>query len=760
MSTKTAGILNKVEQDRRRGDHQKALKRLEDGIKKLPGEILLYREAIDIAMEAGESLRSGELFKSAQRKAPHAYEELWNFGKEKVEAYNDPVLCKSMLIIAIKGRDLEGAAELLEALKDHTLDDLLKRVRNKKQSLDVVGGQMFKSELVVNTLAEALLCVRSKRYQDGARSFVQVLDDKPVEHQVLTPYLTILQKRHPKRGGISYALGCSCLASEKWEEGISRILHGVSLAPANADDAIERIEALRDKEGVPAAKVELALAKLKILQGDEKAAVEMLRELLGKSEGMAREILALLETHIDGDDALPALDYLYIETAMIANNSTHALRHIKRIHKDRRRRSELLSWLDEQSQDRLIATEILACYGEMLLEQEMYERSVEVFRELLSKQPHQAVSIREMLSGHRKNTSITEFYDEIAGDEADEAPTDDGFSIEHFGGRDFSLNGRSEDSDQPSDEAAAETFEETDTPEKADDFERFDPEPNMFERERSMHLEAAFEAEPFSEDNGASIDQEVRDEELTGYLDVFDNIHEPEDTDAVADLDVFDDAECAAEEPSETMDAEETREKPLFDDVPMATGEPILLGISDIPPDDEDTDTEAMAGEKADFESRFAAFESGGLDNNDILELVEDAARSARMLAMKTLLEFKPENPAQEMKRKYYLAEYYLHEDQPLSALMMLRTVNISGLSKEERKAFLLRYAHCYQQLNRFDDAQSTYLRIMDEYPEFSAAEHMAKACYQRYLQSSTSRGPVLEKVSSLGTHDNEEEEL
>ena len=53
MNTKTEGILSKVEQDRRRGDHKKALKRLQDGIKKLPGEILLYREAIDVALEAG-----------------------------------------------------------------------------------------------------------------------------------------------------------------------------------------------------------------------------------------------------------------------------------------------------------------------------------------------------------------------------------------------------------------------------------------------------------------------------------------------------------------------------------------------------------------------------------------------------------------------------------------------------------------------------------------------------------------------------------
>jgi tetratricopeptide (TPR) repeat protein len=709
---------------------------------------------------------------------------------------------------------------------------------------------MFRNEMMVNTLAEALLCIRSKRFQDGARAFVQILDDKPVEHQVLTPYLTTLQKRNPQRGGIAYALGCSCLAAEEWDRGINMILQGVSLAPTNADDACERIEALRDVPGVSVARVELALAELKILRGEEREAVEMLRKVLDRSETKASEILDLLETHIDEDRDLPALDYLYIETAMIASRSAHALQHIKRVYADRRRSGELLTWLDEKSKDRPMTAEMLACYGEMLLEQQMYERAIEVLRDLLSKEPHQAVSVRELVAAHRSsNTAVADYYDELAGGETHRGPDDDGFSIEHYGSRDFTLDGKDRDP-QPREVTPERTVGTTSSVRRGK-FTRAAWDDDIFERERSMDLGGADDAETSPEEGAiemglerssgiAAMNDEVADisasvaatdemraetsasvdrtddvrVEASAAVDAADDtgVEEPACIDAADDtgveepacIDAADDA--GVEEPacidatddalgqsddgrgpsggwaesievsgttgsSDEWDDEEasasrssagTQDEIPSGDIPVHSGEPILLGMSDILGDDEGAGEtgEETTSEAADFDSRCRAFANGDLDNDEVLALIERAARSGRMDAMKKLLEFKPDNLAQEVKRKYYLTEYYLREDQPLSALVVLKTVNINGLGKEERKGFLLKHAYCYQQLNQFDAAQSAYLRIMSEYPEDRAVEDMAKACYQRYLQSSESSGPVLEKVGSLGTPDEEEEEL
>jgi tetratricopeptide (TPR) repeat protein len=737
MASKVSGILSKVLQDRRRGDYEKALKRLTDGIEKISGEVLLHREAIDVALEAGESMRAAIFFKSAQREIPDSFEELWAFGKEKVEAFNDPIFCKYMLDVAIK-----------------TAGELLKRTRTKKQALRTANNQAFKGEMTVNTLAEAMLCVRSKRFQDAARTFVQILDDKPVEHKVLTPYLTVLQKQHPKKGGLSYALGCSCLLSEKYAKGISMIVQGAALAPTNAEDAVKRVEALRDVHDAPSDHVELALAKLLIIKGDDHRAAEHLDTLLGQDHARATPIIQLLEPHVEeiGDNLV--LNYLYIETALLAGSNARALVQIKSIYAEARHRNDLLAWLDLKSQESFMTVEILARYGEMALEQQMFQKAIEIFRELLSQAPHEVHYIKELVGGYLKDSSVKEFYDEITDSRPAEASQDDGFSIEHYGSRDFSLDGH---------------LQQTAVPPPVQ------PEPPPSEARAAVDETPDSETIDANDDTSDDISDDTSDDTGSSYENKNDSEFEKEHTLDVGDRSAAKEARVEraqaatpAASRTEQPPAETASETENIDD-DIDVPDVILLGSSDVMDDavsDEPAQTPqsppappSVPDDPDNFETRYRAFENGDLDNNEIIDLVEKAAKQGKMGEMKNLLAFKPKNVAQEVKRKYYLAEYYLHEDQPLSALVILKTVNLNALSKDERKAFLLKNAYCYQQLNRFDAAHSAYLKIMSEDPNFSAAEHMAKVNYEKHLQSSASGGPVLEKVSTLHKTGKEEEE-
>jgi tetratricopeptide (TPR) repeat protein len=757
MSSKVAGILNRVLQDRRHGDYDKALKRLAEGIEKFPGDVSLHREAIDLALEAGESMRAVQLLKSAFRQVPDTYEELRAFGTEKVETFNDPILCKYLLDVAIKKRDFEAAGEVLEGLKDHTAGELLKRTRNKKQSLSTAGNHGFKGEITVNTLAEAMLCVRSKRFQDAARTFVQILDDKPVEHKVLTPYLSTLQKKYPKKGGISYALGCGYLLSEKYEIGIAMVVQGAALAPTNADDAVKRIDALRGKHDAPDDLVELALAKLLIIKGDDHDATDRLNRLLEDDQAKAGSIIELLEPHVEEVGENLVLNYLYIETALLAGSNARALVQIKNIYQEARHRNDLLAWLDMKTQERFMTVEILARYGEMALEQQMFEKAIEIFRELLSQAPHEVHYVKELVGGYVKDANIKEFFDELAGTQPVAKQHDDDFSIEHYGSRDFSLDGHSE-------QASAEPSR----PKKSESKKQAPTEPAQDEQDDT--IEARRPTEPAQDEQDDTIEakrptEPTPDEQNDGFLDL---------PGADGHASVVPEEPVSHEDRTETpleregADSDSGTEETTGDSESPQTPDVILLGVSDLPEEEVRDVAESAKGqpgatmdveEADDFASRYEGFENGDLDNNEIIELVEKAARMGKVDEMKKLLSFKPENLAQEVKRKYYLSEYYLHEDQPLSALVILKTVNLNGLSKEERKAFLLKNAYCYQQLNRFDAAHSAYLKIMSEDPNFSAAEHMAKVNYEKHLQSSASGGPVLEKVSTLHKTDKKEEE-
>ncbi|MDH3216631.1 MAG: hypothetical protein OEN01_10100 [Candidatus Krumholzibacteria bacterium] len=778
MTSKSSAILGKVLQDRRRRDYDKALKRLSEGIDKVPADVLLYKEAIDIGLEAGESLQAVKFFKTAQRRIPSQSEELWSFSKEKVRSFNDPIFCKFLLDLAIKRRDFAVAEEILDGLNDHTAAELLKRIRTKKQTLTTASGgnQIFKGELIVSALAEGMLCLRSRRYQEAAKTFLRVLDDKPVEHEGLTPYLAVTERNHPREGGIKYVLGCGRLLGEEYTKGVSKLIQGVSLSPTYADDAVARLEALADNPDAPTDHIAYATAKILIIKGDIHEAADRLQILLGKDSDKAAAILELLEPHIEevGDNLI--LDYVYIKAALIAKSEARAMGQLRKIYKDRRHRSSLLEWLDTNSQEQSMPTEILAYYGEVLLDEHMFVKAIEIFRELLSRAPQEVHYVKDLVAPHFNDPKIRQFDDEISEGRTERA--EDGLGIEHYASRDIDLDTPSSDAtiagDIPAvtssvspatdDEGTGAGFEKekvfdltgSRTSQNSDD-----PSPPFSAAANKRFAEAppgevpAFESLPDLKRDEKTVPEAVPSASQDATQPDDDSAHQESEP-----------------QPGQASETLHLRNSPPNDQDDEGTGAPavILLGTSDI---DVEADYSPELGQPAngvetsnddrtateDFETRYKKFEHGDLDNHAIIDLIEEAMKLEKTGEMKTLLTFKPQNIAQEIKRKYYLAEYYLSLDQALSALVILKTVPLNALSKEERRDFLLRIAYSYRQLHRFDAAHSVYLRIMSEDPDSAEVERLARANYHRYLRSSTADNPVLEKVSTLQGVANKEEE-
>ena len=151
-----------------------------------------------------------------------------------------------------------------------------------------------------------------------------------------------------------------------------------------------------------------------------------------------------------------------------------------------------------------------------------------------------------------------------------------------------------------------------------------------------------------------------------------------------------------------------------------------------------------------DFDEFYGRFKKGALAHARIFDLLECAQRLGKTAEMKEILSFNPENMDEEIRRKYYLAEYYLDTNSPLAALIILRTIHVAGLSRKRRSKFLLKIAYCYQALHQFDAAHSVYLRILSEDPDFADAERLARLNYGRYLAYLSGGVPVLEKVTLL----------
>ncbi|MFQ5512463.1 MAG: tetratricopeptide repeat protein, partial [Candidatus Krumholzibacteriia bacterium] len=442
MSTKTTEILEKVSQDRGKGDYPRALKRLREGIDRYPTEPAFYQEAMEIALESGETLAAIDFFKKAMRKLPERAGRLWDFAADKVRALNDPILCKFLVDLAIKKRDLKSAETALAGLKNHTAVELLKRTQTKIQSMSsaVNNGFAFKGEIVAGALAEGMLCLRAKRFQHGVKAFLRILDEKPVEQEVLTPFFAHLEKKYPRQGGISYVLGCCYLADEKYVKAFPKLCQGASLAPSLAEDAISRLEAVKDRPSVPQEEINVSLARLFIVKGDDFCAAERFGAVLEKNMSRAPVILDILKPFVqDGRDSL-VLDYVFMDAALLAQRPETALVHMKKIGRDRRLRNELLGWMDKKSQEQALSVDILSYYAELALDQGRFERAVEVFREVVALSPADARVAAAILERHRAEPAVQDFYNDLGAMRPEVKPTTGGFEIEHYGGREFTLD--------------------------------------------------------------------------------------------------------------------------------------------------------------------------------------------------------------------------------------------------------------------------------------------------------------------------------
>lgn len=812
MNAKASSFLEKASRDRARGDFKGALTRLAAGISECPGEVSLYREGLEVALEAGESRQASQFFKKAWRRLPRDREELWAFAIDKTNAYNDAVLATFLLDAAVRDRNFDAAEDAVGALKDHTALELLTRARTKQQTLTnaMSGDESLADELVAHLLAEIVLAVRTSRYKEATQTLLKLMEDKPEENDVLLPFLQRLEKRDRDNSAVAFALGCASLRAQHWKRGIDHLVHSAVRDKEYTNDALELLTALQQNDAVAAVEVDLALARIQLFLGNSRAVVEHVERIMDVGNEKASELIAILDPQRDeiGDDT--TLDYLFIDVALSAGRTERALAHIKKVYRVRRHRAELLARLQERQNKNTLPDDVLYYFGEIALAEGMHEQAIRAFRSVMHQTPHEVVRIRETITRYCSNPSIQRFFNEIKeGDTTPEETTTDGFEISHYEASEFKFG------DKPAPPTESDGEPEAPDTSPFDDPDRYTP-PRAFEDggSRAPQSDVPEGRSPF--DDGFAREDRARknfslgetdgteedklgegfsiDGEKTPFGSVshdapaHDNTwidrgsptleqnpgteHNDETWDTEGIVSNTPPVISLGSGPSQKTGADGPQQVSKEDmpwnnaeaDTPSALEE---LAAADEPPapgfETPGAEFEAPVAPHAapppppsdepprdEYETLSESFARGELKGADALRLSELAVERGDTEAARCYLDFEPENVGQEITRKQLLAEYYVRVDRPQSALIILKTIHLDTLGREQKQRLLLLIAYCYKMLNRFDAAQSVYLRLLGEGIDSAAIEQMAEANRHRYLNEITGAAPVLEKVLTL----------
>jgi hypothetical protein len=711
MDNRLSSVLEKILILKHKGSLSKALDKLGDVIKKNPHEIKPYIEAIDISLEAGESLQAWQYFKEASSNCRDHRDQIWAFAKEKIKSYDDPVLAKMLMEHAIRDRDLESGRQITLNLQPHTATELLQRTLVKKKTLISNSGDesLLQRDLLINLFSEALLCLRIGKPKEAIKIFIHILDNKPVENQVLKPFLLQLQESMPDNSSIHYASGCSYLTSKKYREAISAFIKSVRINQAFADDIIDRMEKMRKTNGPMPEDLEMVLSEIYLIKGKPEKAVVLINYILKRHREKAPAIFDLISRFQNDAEESRILQYALIESAILAKLDNQAIDKIKQIYQDTDQRDALLAWLDKKYTDHLLPADMLLTYAEIALDERMTERAVPICRDLSEMSPIDIPSILRLLEKHTDlDPDIGALHRELVGrskradDASDfELEKSDDFAvdscedlcIEQFENNDFSLSSQ----DVPSHDHPAES------PPNTEDFQT-----GTFETplgvEFSLH---GSEKKPID--------------------------HKPLDTPKKVEGLPCEEKEL---EQKKRMEGRPS----LHPTGPDPHEEPTRTQpVKEIEPSIDDNG----------FDERYQAFLQGKADDAEIILLIDEAFTAGRVEKLKRLLSFKPKNLNEETRRKLYLARFHIYEDKPLQALAVLKSIPLEKLSREARYDVLLRVAACYRSVHMYEAAHGALLKITSDKPS-PLIEKLVKQNYSDYINQQSNGAIVLEKIGSI----------
>jgi tetratricopeptide (TPR) repeat protein len=734
MNDKAASIVQKAQQERKRAQFARALKRLEQGIAAHPEELDLYLEAIDTAIEGGELLSATNLLKTVQEKFAKERERVQQFVREKLRTVHDPSLARCAVEYAVKRRDLESALDMLSDVPDHTIRDLLNRARNKGQSLKSAtqGGYGLRGEGVVNELTNAVLAVRVGNLKEAMATFAGVVAEKPVEHKSLDPFLAALAAKHAKSGRVRHARGCVMRASGNEIEAIHLFVEAACLEPACAPNCLEELEAMLPSAHHPA-KARRAIAEVQLVNGDMDAAAETLRAYVAENPDNRREIIMVMRPFIDPANGLNACTWLALEQALAIEQSSLALELMRPI-QARGYGAELLTWLEAHPLP-LPPHELTIFHASLCLEAKQFEHAADMLGDVCAASPPDVPGVLALVERYRSaddTIALDALYRRYSRtDDVAAAPeAGDESEFQSFEPGEFRLETSSSKPGAPA---------STSSPAKQTPKPRFNSSPFSSRDAAEESLSApAHGAKPMIERTELSLDDdgsvrrneepfEVTEEHVTN---VAQKLYE---TGAAAFFHI--DGGTA---PAGTSNGNDPHASVADAPVTDSAAEP--AASTPIPPE---TPAET-------FEERFARFSRGELANPAVLALLEEAVDDGRADELHELLYFEPQTGEEHFARYYYQAEYHILCNRPLQALEILARLDTPDVATAQKQRLWYRIAIAQRMTHNYAGASETLERLVKHFPDRDEFARLRRRNQEQFIEEQSFAATTLEKTSSL----------
>ena len=402
MDTKLRSTIDKILQDKSRGNHSRALKRVDDAIRKSPDAYELYRAGVEVSIECGESTQTIRFLKLAFTRFTAERAELMVFARERANALNDAAVGKFLLDYSIKTGDLRSACENIAEFPDRTIRDLLQRTRMKRNTLTTAasGGHAVSDELATNMFSEVILCIRLGRILDATPMIHEILDARPESADVFDPLLQKQVEVNENSSQLRFARARCLALLSRHKDATENLLAAVRMDADIGPDALALLQEVGGQFDEMPDAIERALVEVLLVTKQHDRAVEILRPRLEETPGDANDIVELIVPHTPHEGEVTELHLLLLDASVEADRMSRVLDTVEELNQEPDNRRRLLDWLGDREKGRMLPADVMLVHAGMLVDDGQYGEATRILRALCVGSRDDIPRILKMLSAN------------------------------------------------------------------------------------------------------------------------------------------------------------------------------------------------------------------------------------------------------------------------------------------------------------------------------------------------------------------------
>lgn len=315
-------LLKKVEQERSKGQLDRALARLKEGLVANPRDFLLAQEAATLAFQLGRTLEGAGILRAAMKRCPGERGAAMEMLEREFSTESSLELGEILYEAHLAHADFDRAREVIAALAEADRTKLQSKLRTKITSIEQESPNET-GKLAALLLAEAIVLSALLRSVETATTLERVLDLDASHIAIAGRLAKFEMKQSPLCGEIRLLLVRCYLGVDKPELAAEQ-----AVAAAKQADLRQRtFDRLAAAPDVPAIRRARGEVLLRLDRFDEACAV--LAGLHAEDPEMAAAVRQTIEAVPNAAEATPDLRMLHARVLAHAGGARQALKEVQ-----------------------------------------------------------------------------------------------------------------------------------------------------------------------------------------------------------------------------------------------------------------------------------------------------------------------------------------------------------------------------------------------------------------------------------------------